>query len=169
MTQILLMRGLNDAGRVEIDIRAVHRCLGSLGAGSITSLMQNGNTICQHEVDPFEVAQLLDAHHGVRPFILAMTRDEWRARVVENPFEGAATKMVHVFFHATDDIGDTADMEARAGKGEEIIATPGMIWLYAERGAAKSKLVDQIDALSDNPLIARSLHLVNQIHRTAGA
>lgn len=168
MTQILLMRGLNESASEDLSMSDLHSLLLVLGAGSMVSLMKNGNVVCAHDVDAHELAHSVQTACGLFPMIIALSRDAWHERVSDNPFDGAPPKCVQAFFRGSDEVVDTGEMETYAGRGEDIIATPGMIWLYAEKGAAKSKLIQRIDDLSDTPLIIRSLHMLNQINRHVG-
>jgi uncharacterized protein (DUF1697 family) len=160
--QILLLRGINVGGHGKLPMADLRALLDALGAGGARSHGHAGSVLCPGPVDVDAVIDRIEAGHGFRPVILALSAAAWRARMKSNPFSAEAPGSQHGFFHHGPAL-DTAALMAKSSATERVAACPGVLWLHAPDGIGRSKLAASVERLAGRPVTARNGNTVAAI------
>ncbi|MEX3017499.1 DUF1697 domain-containing protein [Gymnodinialimonas hymeniacidonis] len=160
--QILLLRGINVGGHGKLPMADLRAMLDDLGAGGAKTHLQSGNAVCPTPINPGDLADRIEAVHGFRRDIIALTAEDWRKRIATNPFPTGLPKTLHGYFH--DDAAiDTAPMEAPRDPTEALSSHPGVLWLHTPNGFGTSKLASKIERLAGEPMTARNWNTIAAI------
>ena len=160
--QVLLLRGVNVGGHGKLPMADLRALLLDLGGGTVRTYIQSGNAVVARAVAAGAVAGAVEAAHGFRPDVLALSEAEWRERVATRAF-AEDPKVLHGFFGADLSLPDMAPLEALKGPSEEIAICPGVIWLHAPDGIGRSKLAAGMEKAAGRRLTARNWRSVAAI------
>ena len=117
--QVLLLRGVNVGGHGKLPMADLRALLSDLGGGTVRTYIQSGNAVVARAVAAGAVAGAIEAAHGFRPDVLALSAAEWRERVASRAL-AEDSKALHGFFGADLSLPDPGPIEALKGPGEEI-------------------------------------------------
>lgn len=165
--QVLLLRGINVGGHGKLPMADLRDLLDAMGAGGAKTHVQSGNVVCPCAVSPDALAEAIEAQHGFRPHIFAVTAQEWRARVATNPFPTDPGKALHGFFHDGSAL-DTSVMGPILAKSERLSPQSGVLWLHAPEGIGRSKIATAVERLAKRPVTARNWNTVAAITSLLG-
>jgi uncharacterized protein (DUF1697 family) len=145
--QIVLLRGINLAGRNRIAMPDLREALAGAGFEDVQTYVQSGNVVLTSKVKPEQTARrcekLINERYGLDVKVVVRTRDEL-ARVVENdPLADVAKdpKRYQVSF-LDDEIDDEAvrRLEAVRAEPERLVVDGREIYAWHPAGVARSKL-----------------------------
>jgi uncharacterized protein (DUF1697 family) len=145
--QIVLLRGINLAGRNRIAMPDLREALAGAGFEDVQTYVQSGNVVLTSKVKPEQTARrcekLINERYGLDVKVVVRTRDEL-ARVVENdPLADVAKdpKRYQVSF-LDGEIDDEAvrRLEAVRAEPERLVVDGREIYAWHPAGVARSKL-----------------------------
>lgn len=159
--QVLLLRGINVGGHGKLPMADLRALLLELGAGEARTYIQSGNAVVARAVEPEALADRIEADHGFRPGVFALSAGDWRHRLAARPFP--EDPKLHLFFSDDPSLPDLTPLQALASPTEEVAATEGILWLKAPDGIGRSKLAAGMEKVSGRCLTARNWRTVTAI------
>jgi uncharacterized protein (DUF1697 family) len=149
--QIVLLRGVNLAGRNRVAMPKLRAALEDAGFEDVTTYIASGNVVLSSRKSAkrvaAEVEKLLAEQFGLDVAVLVRTRAEL-ARVVErNPFDRVAKdprRLVVTFLAEAPKAGAVKELEALAVGGERIARVGRELYAWHPDGIGRSKLAARL-------------------------
>lgn len=167
----LLLRGINVGGQGKLPMKALKALLEGLGYESVSTYIQSGNVVLKSakalgQMDTDRIARGIEATHGFKPAVLAVSFQDMQACKASNPFPEADGKALHAFF-LQDEPRDLPRLEKFRREGEDwkLHSTGSGRWLYLHTpgGFGTSKLPAAIERALGVPCTARNWNTVQKM------
>lgn len=170
-TWIALFRGINVGGNNILPMAKLKSDLASLGLENIRTYIQSGNVVFDTAGETASslvesIAQQIEEHHGFRPRILILKREDLQAAVASNPFPEAILdpKTLHFSFlaePATDPNMQALDDVKTSTERYELIDR--VFYLHAPDGIGRSKLAAKVEKALGVAATARNYRTVDKL------
>ena len=169
---IVLFRGVG--GATQLPTKPLREALTNAGFGNVATYISSGNAIVSSRKSAAsvvaEVAKVARKEFGFDKAIYAVTRDEWRKLIANNPFPEATS--IPKFLHAAvlDGEPDEKKIEALrafAGADERIAVVDKIAYLHTPMGFGTSKLAEKFDKGIGLPNTARNWNTVLALAKMA--
>jgi uncharacterized protein (DUF1697 family) len=145
--QIVLLRGINLAGRNRVAMPALREALEEAGFEDVRTYLQSGNVLLSSGASPKRVAQLCEkeiaSRFGLEIAVVVRTRDELADVVARNPLGDVASdpKRYQVsFLEQKLPRAAVERLQAAAAPGERLVASGRELYAWHPAGVARSKL-----------------------------
>jgi uncharacterized protein (DUF1697 family) len=145
--QIVLLRGINLAGRNRVAMPALREALEEAGFEDVRTYLQSGNVLLSSGASPKRVAQLCEkeiaSRFGLEIAVVVRTRDELADVVARNQLGDVASdpKRYQVSFLDGKLPPETVrKLEAAAAPRERFVADGREVYAWHPEGVARSKL-----------------------------
>lgn len=167
----LLLRGINVGGKHIVPMAKLRELLSGLGFVNVSTYIQSGN--CVFNVSDMGARQIaenvedaIETAFGFKPSALALSMDDLRAALDDNPYkvEDDEQKFVHLSFlleTATDP--NLEALESLRAHSEQFCLKGRVFYLHAPDGIGRSKLVAKIEKNLGVAATARNLRTVIKI------
>jgi uncharacterized protein (DUF1697 family) len=175
-TWIVLIRGINVAGRNLVSMKELVADLEEAGFGEVRTYLQSGNVVLDSRLKSGaavaqRVAETIETRSGFRPAVMVLDGKGLARIVKENPFPAATAepKSLHVFF--LDEPApalDRAGIERLRIPSEAWQLTPRACYLHTPEGFGTSKLAARLEKLLGVPATARNWRTVKALVEMAG-
>jgi uncharacterized protein (DUF1697 family) len=147
-TWIALFRGINVGGNNILPMAELRAELEALGLGDVRSYIQSGNVVFESKSRSAKalgtkISKCVEEHHGFRPRVFVLTREELQAACDANPFPKAVSepKTLHYAFLAeAPKAADVDALDALCSKTETWELSDAVFYLHAPDGIGRSKL-----------------------------
>jgi uncharacterized protein (DUF1697 family) len=144
---VVLLRGINLAGRNRVAMPELRKALEEAGFEDIRTYVQSGNVVLSSEAAPATVAreceQLIAERFGLNIDVVVRTRDEVAEVVKRNPLGKVASdpKRYQVtFLDGKLDRDAVKKLEAAAADEEQFVVDGREVYAWTPAGVARSKL-----------------------------
>jgi uncharacterized protein (DUF1697 family) len=163
---VVLLRGVNVGGTGRLAMADLRAVLRDVGAQDVTTYLQSGNAVVEHDADPAALERAVAtalADRGLPVPVMVRTGQEL-ARVVEaSPWSDLDPKHFHVAFLSGDpDPAKVAAIDHDALLPERVVVGERVLYLDYALGAGRSKGLDRlrlgVDATARNWRTVRALH-----------
>lgn len=150
-TYIALLRGINVSGQKMIKMDMLKKSFERLGFTSITTYLQSGNVIFRSketDISGLEntISNQIEKDAGFRVPIIVLSLKMLKQITESNPFlkdRNKDIKFMHItFLSVTPEHIDIKVFEDKMQKGEEIIFSEKVIFLYCQNGYGRTKLTN---------------------------
>jgi len=176
-TWVVLLRGVNVAGKNLLPMKDFAALLGSLGGEQVKTYVQSGNAVVRFgRSSAAGLAQRIGVTIydtlGFRPYTAVLSLDEIAAAVAANPFPEAVPDptSLHVFFlGAAPRAQDIKALEAKKSANERIALVGTNLYLHAPDGFAKSALARSVESQLSVNATARNWRTVSRLLEMAQA
>jgi len=145
--QIVLLRGINLAGRNRIAMPALREALADAGFGEVRTYVQSGNVVVSSDASPQQVARKCELEiknrFGLDIPVVVRTRDDLAEIVERNPLGEVAVnpKRYQVnFLDAPPDDDLVRKLEEAAVEPERYVVAGREIYTWHPESIARSKL-----------------------------
>lgn len=174
-TWVLLLRGINVGGKHRLPMAALRHHLQALKLEQIKTYIQTGNAVFQASKDtaaalPTRLASIIEQHHGFRPHVFVLSKDQLATVITANPFPEAegAPKTLHVFFLASAPVAPKIEVlnEVKA-PSERFHLADEVFYLHTPEGFGRSKLAARIERGLGVDLTARNWRTVQKLWEMA--
>ena len=166
---ILLFRGVG--GKTQLPTKPLREALTAAGYANVGTYINSGNAYLKTDVPRSELLQTVKAlcatHFGFEKDIYALTVNEWRKLIANNPFPDAAAntpQFVHAAVLAEKPLGQNIDLvRSYAVKGEHFEVVGKVAYLHTPHGLSASKLGARFDKAIGVPNTARNWNSVTKL------
>jgi uncharacterized protein (DUF1697 family) len=174
---IALYRGINVLGKNLVNMKALCALHDSLGHASAVHYLQSGNVVFRSKGSCDAIGKRISTAFaktlGKTPIVLVRSARQWDRLVADNPFskESAAdpTK-VHAGICVGDPVAGRLDeLLKRAGKREEFVIKPGIVYLHTPDGFGSSKIAAGMERASGISMTFRNWRTMQALHAMAQA
>ena len=171
---IVLFRGVG--GATQLPTKPLKEALTKAGFGNVATYINSGNAIVSSKKSAesvlAEMAKIAKKEFGFDKAIYAVTRDEWRKLIANNPFPEATS--IPKFLHAAvlDGKPDEEKLEtlrAFAKADERIAVVDKVAYLHTPSGFGTSKLAEKFDKGIGVPNTARNWNTVMALGKMVDA
>jgi uncharacterized protein (DUF1697 family) len=145
--QIVLLRGINLAGRNRIAMPALREALSSAGFDDVRTYVQSGNVVVSSDASPEQVARKckreIKSRFGLDIPVVVRTRDQLAEIVERNPLAEVAAnpKRYQVnFLDAEPDADLARKLEKVAVEPERYVVAGREVYTWHPESIARSKL-----------------------------
>jgi uncharacterized protein (DUF1697 family) len=167
-TCVALLRGINVGGKGLLPMKELVAILESLGCRKVTTYIQSGNAVFQHEdAVASEIASKLTAQiaksRGFAPHVLVLEAKEFKRAMDGNPFPEAAAepKSLHVFFLDSKPAkAALKSLESLKSESERFKLRGSVFYLHAPDGIGRSKLAANVERKLGVPATSRNWRTV---------
>ena len=172
---IVLLRGVNVGGNNILKMQPFRTWLSDAGFERVSTYIQSGNVVLEAReteaaIIEADVANLIEAHAGFRPQIMALSLVAFDIAIAENPYQvgEADGKSVHFYFLAKPaPEADIAALTALKSNSERFKLTDKVFYLHAPDGVGRSKLAAKVERHIPTPMTGRNLRSVMKIRALA--
>lgn len=174
---IALFRGINVGGNNKLPMADLRELAQRLGFADVATYIQSGNllltapAIATAQAIEDGLADAVATRFGFRPMILMRRCSVVAAALDALPFVERVNdgKQMHLFFFdGIAEAWDEAALRALVVEGEDMLLTPGMLFLLARDGIGRSKLVERLPRHLPARHTARNLNTLRAILALAG-
>lgn len=171
---VILFRGVG--GATQLPVKPLRDALTAAGFKDVSTYINSGNAVLSSRKGSggvnADVASIAMQEFGFDKAIYAVTREEWRRMIDNNPFLDAVA--VPKFLHAAvlDAEPESASVEtlrAFAKDGERIEVVGKVAYLHTPNGFGTSKLAERFDKGIGVPNTARNWNTVIALAKLADA
>lgn len=164
-TWIALLRGINVGGKHIVPMKELTRLMETTGFTKVKTYIQSGNVVFQSPTKPKdEISELIEQHFGFKPYVFILSTADFKAAVLNNPFQTDVGKTVHFFFCEEEPTINYALLEELKATSEEYKLIDKVFYLYAPDGIGRSKLVEKMGkAFPKVTMTARNLNTINKL------
>lgn len=164
-TWIALLRGINVGGKHIVPMKELTRLMETNGFTKVKTYIQSGNVVFQSSTKPKdEISELIEQHFGFKPYVFILSTADFKAAVLNNPFQTDVGKTVHFFFCEEEPTINYALLEELKATSEEYKLIDKVFYLYAPDGIGRSKLVEKMGkAFTKVTMTARNLNTINKL------
>lgn len=178
---IVLLRGINVAGRNVLPMGELAEILESLGLEEVDTYAQSGNVVFRRGEEGLapddiadleeEIAEAIEERRGFRPRILVFDVDRLERAVEDNPFPEAEDepKTLHAFLLANEpEDPDLESLEEIRAPSERFRLAADVLYLHAPDGIGRSKLVANVEKHLGVAATARNWRTIRRLREMAG-
>jgi len=163
-TYIVLLRGVNVGGKNLLKMKELKKSLEDSNFKNVKTYIQSGNIVLSSNRNPIdEVAELIQMEFGFTPKIMVLSESEFNASVNHNPYMEYMGKFVHFYFCKAPPKIDSIKLEKYRSKTERYTLVDNVFYIHAPEGAARSKLVANIELCLGVSATGRNLNTVNKL------
>jgi uncharacterized protein (DUF1697 family) len=171
---IILFRGVG--GATQLPTKPLREALTKAGFKDVATYINSGNAILSSRKSAGsvvkEVAKICAREFGFDKAIYAVTREEWRELIENNPFPDAvaAPKFLHAALLAEKpEKGKLEALRAFAREGDRIEVVGMVAYIHTPNGFGTSKLAEKFDKGICVPNTARNWNTVIALAKMADA
>jgi uncharacterized protein (DUF1697 family) len=171
---IILFRGVG--GATQLPTKPLREALTAAGFKDVATYINSGNAILSSrksaESVVKEVAKICAGEFGFDKAVYAVTREEWRELIENNPFPEAVAipKFLHAAVLADEPEKEKVEaLRAIAKAGERIEVLGKVAYLHTPEGFGTSKLAEKFDKGIGVSNTARNWNTVIALARMADA
>jgi uncharacterized protein (DUF1697 family) len=171
---IILFRGVG--GATQLPTKPLREALTKAGFKDVATYINSGNAILSSRKSAGsvvkEVAKICAREFGFDKAIYAVTREEWRELIENNPFPDAvaAPKFLHAALLAEKpEKGKLEALRAFAREGDRIEVVGMVAYIHTPNGFGTSKLAEKFDKGICVPNTARNWNTVIELAKMADA
>jgi uncharacterized protein (DUF1697 family) len=170
-TYVALLRGINVGGKGVLPMRELVAILESLGCRSVTTYIQSGNAVFQHQASKAsaladKITARIAKSRGFAPRVLVLDEKALAKVVKENPFPEAVAepKSLHAFFFdAKPAKARLTSLASLQSKTERFELQGRVLYLHAPDGIGRSKLAANIERQLGVPATSRNWRTVCRV------
>ncbi len=145
---LALLRGVNVGGHHKVAMKDLASWLGDAGFTSVTTYIQSGNVVLDHDPD-HDVASMVRAaiaeHAGFDVAVLVRSAREMATVVVSNPFPEAPPTTLHVAFRQHEpDAALLASLDPARWEPEQFVTRGREVYLHLPAGMGRSTMVPRL-------------------------
>lgn len=174
-TWIALLRGINVGGKNKLPMAELKATLEALGGTGVQTYIQSGNVVFQSSQRSAgrlqaAIGEAIEASHGFRPQVLALTADQLDAAIDGNPYPEAAAepKTLHAYFLASKPKSpDTERLARLQTPTERCRLVDRVFYLHTPDGFGRSKLAAGVERLLGVEATARNWRTVLKLAEMA--
>ena len=174
-TWIALFRGINVGGNHILPMATLREDLEALGLQQVRTYIQSGNvvfeTAAEKDAIGARIVERIEEHHGFRPAVLLLSREDLHAIAAANPFPEAVDepKTLHVqFLTAPAAHADRDGMEKWKAENERFHLTDRALYFHAPDGIGRSKLAARMEKLLGVAATGRNYRTVAKLLAMTG-
>ena len=168
-TYIVLLRGINVAGKKILPMKELVRILDESQFQQIKTYIQSGNIVLQSQKKPENIASLIQKKYGFEPSVFVLDISELRAAMAKNPFRSPKGKDIHFYFCQDPPKIDTEKLKRFKSESEAFHWEGAVFYLHAPDGIGRSKLVANIESCLGTAATGRNLNTMKKLLEMAGA
>lgn len=169
---VALLRGVNVGGAGKLPMAEFRDMLTRMGFDGVQTYIQSGNVVfnSDHAAPELEVMirDGVQTRFGFAPATFVLAEAEFASSRTDHPFPDANPKFVHVVFLRETPKPDEAVLRALAMPGDGWHVGPRRFTLHTPGGFGTSKLAEKLPRLLPQPMTARNLRTIAELHRMAG-
>ena len=173
-TWIIFIRGINVGGRHLVPMKQLARDLeDTLGCANVRTYIQSGNVVLDSTMRSSAkvgdaIADVIEARHGFRPRVLALSASELKKAIIANPYPDADPgRMSYSFLAAKPKRPDLAALAALKRDLESFELIDRVFYLHAPEGFARSKLAQRVEKHLGVEATARNARTVARVWEMA--
>ena len=168
-TWIGLFRGINVGGNNILPMAKLKSDLESLKLRNVRTYIQSGNVVFDASAKTAssltkKIVRRIEEHHGFRPHLLILNREDLLTAIESNPFPEAHPSTLHFFFLAEPAAdSDTKALENAKSPTENYKLTSHVFYLHASDGIGRSKLAANVEKYLGVVTTARNYRTVEKL------
>jgi uncharacterized protein (DUF1697 family) len=171
---VILFRGVG--GATQLPVKPLRDGLTAAGFKDVSTYINSGNAVLSSRKGSggvvADIAEIAMQEFGFDKAIYAVTREEWRRLIDNNPFPDAVAvpKFLHAaVLEAEPEKASVEALRAFAKDGERIEVVGKVAYLHTPNGFGTSKLAEKFDKGIGVPNTARNWNTVIALARMADA
>jgi uncharacterized protein (DUF1697 family) len=176
-TYVVLLRGINLAGRNRVGMGTLRDLLSSSGYSDVQTYVQSGNVILRSQSGEKALAatvrQRLGDAFGFDIGIFVRTAAQLADVAANNPFVGPDVdpgRQLHVaFLEAVPDPRTVAALDPHRAPPDELRPRGREVYIWAPNGIGPSKVLQGLDRILETSMTVRNWRTVTALLDLAGA
>ena len=171
---VILFRGVG--GATQLPVKPLRDALTAAGFKDVSTYINSGNAVLSSRKGSggvvADIAKIAKGEFGFEKDIYAVTREEWRHLIDNNPFPDAVAvpKFLHAaVLEAEPEKASVETLRAFAKDGERIEVVGKVAYLHTPNGFGTSKLAEKFDKGIGVPNTARNWNTVIALAKLADA
>lgn len=166
-TYIILFRGVNVGGKNLVPMKELAAVLDESNYQNIKTYIQSGNVVLQSQIEPNDIASLVQERFGFEPLVYVLEESEFSAAVEKNPYRSPNGKDIHFYFCNDIPKLDTVKLQKYKSESEEYHLDAKVFYLFAPEGIGRSKLVANLESCLGVVGTGRNLNTINKLLQMA--
>ncbi len=146
MMHVALLRGINVGGKAKLPMKQLAAIFTAVGAHGVRTYIQSGNVVFKADAaEPVveAVTRQIAASYGYPGRIVLRSADDMRKAYTRNPFAGASTQLLHVYFLADMPAAVAVKaLDPERSPGDSFAVVGREVYLHIPQGMARTKLTN---------------------------